>query len=87
MVAAHAATCRHLPRRHLASSCRLPLPLQESDAAGGPTLLPEGQRQAWKAGEAYRARYFSGCLQAGGAAACLATAAADNKGALWWDGR
>lgn len=35
------------------------LPSQESDAAGGPTLLPEGQRQAWQAGVAYAARYLN----------------------------
>ncbi|KAL4457857.1 hypothetical protein ABPG75_012722 [Micractinium tetrahymenae] len=33
--------------------------LKESDAAGGPTLLPEGQLQAWKAGAAYAARYLN----------------------------
>ena len=33
--------------------------LQESDANGGPTLLPQGQRQAYSAGLAYRARYLS----------------------------
>lgn len=37
--------------------------MQESDAAGGPTLLPEGQRQAHDVGVAFRERYLSpaGC--------------------------
>ncbi|PRW05761.1 acid phosphatase [Chlorella sorokiniana] len=37
--------------------------LKESDAAGGPTLLPEGQLQAYKVGVAYRERYMNpeGC--------------------------
>lgn len=45
---------------HCASS---PHATQESDAAGGPTLLPEGQRQAYDVGVAFRERYMSvaGC--------------------------
>lgn len=37
--------------------------LKETDAAGGPTLLPEGQRQAYDVGVAFRERYLSvaGC--------------------------
>lgn len=37
--------------------------MQESDAAGGPTLLPEGQLQAYNVGVAYRERYLNveGC--------------------------
>lgn len=33
--------------------------LQESDAHGGPTLLPQGQRQAYEAGLAYQRRYLN----------------------------
>ena len=31
--------------------------LSESDANGGPSLLPEGQRQAWNAGTDFLNRY------------------------------
>lgn len=33
--------------------------LQESESIGGPSLLPEGQKQAYLAGKAYRERYVS----------------------------
>ncbi|PNW86505.1 hypothetical protein CHLRE_02g089311v5 [Chlamydomonas reinhardtii] len=33
--------------------------LTETDLIGGPTLLPEGQRQTYNAGAAFRARYLS----------------------------
>lgn len=33
--------------------------LQETDADGGPTLLPEGQRQAYNAGVGYLSRYLN----------------------------
>ena len=33
--------------------------LKESASVGGPTLLPEGQRQGYAAGVAYAARYLN----------------------------
>lgn len=33
--------------------------LSESDANGGPALLPEGQRQAWNAGTGFLSRYIA----------------------------
>lgn len=47
--------------------------LKESAAAGGPTLLPEGERQAYNAGLAYRARYLNASACAG---LCLGAAPA-----------
>ena len=34
--------------------------LKESASVGGPTLLPEGQRQAYAAGTGYTGRYLNG---------------------------
>lgn len=51
--------------------------LKESDAAGGPTLLPEGQLQAWKAGAAYAARYLNASTCSADST-CLDTKAAAN---------
>jgi hypothetical protein len=33
--------------------------LQESSTSGGPTLLPQGMRQAYDVGVAFRARYLN----------------------------
>lgn len=68
------------PVEPFASSC----PVQESDAAGGPTLLPEGQLQAWKAGAAYAARYLNASTCSADST-CLDTKAAANlPGAPCW---
>ena len=57
---------------------------QELDAAGGPTLLPEGQRQAYNAGLAYRARYLNASTcAADGASTCLDATVAKPGAGCW----
>ena len=53
---------RHAARNVLPKTSNL----QELDATGGPTLLPQGSRQAFDAGAAFQLRYLN-------ATACGAT--------------
>ncbi|KAG2425428.1 hypothetical protein HYH02_015034 [Chlamydomonas schloesseri] len=60
--------------------------LTETDLIGGPTLLPEGQRQTYNAGAAFRARYLSNAT-CGASGTCLpgsdAAGAAVSSGAKY----